>query len=267
MAHRPGTGGRLSSLAKTDKPVSALATVTRLSRYLTPYRRDIAFGAIWVVLSSAASAATPALTGRIIDVATQTAASHGSINALIAPGLTLVAASIFGWLATRQQIFALGTAGQRALFDARGDVIAKIEQLDIGYFESVESGDLMSRLINDISQVDSFLAQGFRRVLSAAFGLAATLGAMFWVNWQLALTTLVVVPLMVAVTRLFGLIARRAFRARQEAIGDVSATLAEERKPLHPVGRQPGRGSPPPVLAHAGSALRGRRAHYGMGCA
>jgi ATP-binding cassette, subfamily B, multidrug efflux pump len=229
MAHGPGGGtGRLSSLAKTDKPVSARATVARLSRYLTPYRRDLIVGAGWVVLSSVASASTPALTGRIVDVATASAASGGGIQPLVVPGLTLVAASIFGWLATRQQIFALGTAGQHALFDARGDVIAKIEQLDIGYFESVESGDLMSRLINDISQIDSFLSQGFRRVLSSAVGLAATLGAMFWVNWQLALATLVVVPLMVVVTRLFGLIARRAFRARQEAIGDVSATLAEE---------------------------------------
>jgi ATP-binding cassette, subfamily B, multidrug efflux pump len=228
MAHGVPGGGRLSSLAKADKPVSAVATVLRLSRYLRPYRRDLIVGAVWVALSSVASAATPALTGRIIDVATTTAAAGGGIQPLVVPGLTLVAASIFGWLATRQQIFALGTVGQQALFDARGDVIAKIEELDIGYFESVESGDLMSRLINDISQVDSFLAQGFRRVVSASVGLAATLGAMFWVNWQLALATLVVVPLMIGVTRLFGLIARRAFRVRQEAIGDVSATLAEE---------------------------------------
>ncbi|HEY5540581.1 MAG TPA: ABC transporter ATP-binding protein [Coriobacteriia bacterium] len=229
MAHPgPGSGGRLSSLAKTDKPVSARATVLRLSRYLAPYRRDLIVGAVWVLLSSAASAATPALTGRIIDVAIASAAVRGGIQPLVTPGLTLVAASIFGWLATRQQIFALGTAGQHALFDARGDVITKIEQLDIGYFEAVESGDLMSRLINDVSQVDSFLAQGFRRVLGAAVGLAATLGAMFWVNWQLALATIFVVPLMIGVTRLFGVIARRAFRERQEAIGDVSATLAEE---------------------------------------
>jgi ATP-binding cassette, subfamily B, multidrug efflux pump len=228
MAHRPGTGGRLSSLAKTDKPVSARATVARLSRYLVPYRADLIVGGLWVVASSAAAAATPALTGHIIDVATGAAAANEGVGVLIVPGLTLVATSIFGWLATRQQIFALGTAGQKALFDARNDVIAKIEQLDVGYFEAVESGDLMSRLINDIAQVDSFLSQVFRRVLSAAVGLTATLFAMFWVNWQLAVATLLVVPIMLGVTRLFGVIARRAFRTRQEAIGDVSATLAEE---------------------------------------
>ena len=230
MAHRgPGSGGgRLSSLTKTERPVSARATILRLARYLAPYRASLAAGAFWVVVSSAASAITPALTGRIIDVAIASAASGAGLQPLVAPGLALVVAPIAGWFATRQQILALGTAGQRALFGVRTDVIRKVEQLDVGYFESVESGDLMSRLINDISQVDSFLSQGFRRLLGAGVGLVATLGAMLWVNWQLAIATLLVVPVMIGVTRLFGLIARRAFRERQEAIGDVSATLAEE---------------------------------------
>jgi ATP-binding cassette subfamily B multidrug efflux pump len=228
--HRgPGRGGgRLSSLAKSERPVSARATAERLSRYLAPYRRDLAVGGAWVAISSAASAAGPALTGHIIDVAVNSLKTHGGYGALFVPGVALVAAAILGWLATRQQIYALGTAGQHALFDARNDVIAKIEQLDVGYFEAVESGDLMSRLVNDVSQVDSFLGNVFRRLLSAALGLAATLVAMLVVNWELAIATLLVVPLMLGVTRLFGAIARRAFRERQEAIGDVSATLAEE---------------------------------------
>ena len=226
MAHRGGAS--LKSLAKSDRPSSAREVVVRLSRYLSPYRRDLGTGALWVVVSSASSAVTPALTGLIINIAVESAKTGGGVDRLVLPGLGIVAASVFGWFATRQQILGLGTAGQRALFDARTDVIAKIEKLDIGYFESVESGDLMSRLINDISQVDSFLSQGFRRVLGAAMGLIATLAAMLWVNWQLALATLLVVPVMVVVTKLFGAIARRAFRTRQEAIGDVSATLAEE---------------------------------------
>lgn len=226
MAHRGGAS--LKSLAKNDRPASSRDVVVRLSRYLEPYKRDLGAGSLWVVVSSASSAATPALTGLIINIAVESAKTGAGVDQLVAPGLGIVAASVFGWYATRQQILGLGTAGQRALFDARTDVIAKIEKLDIGYFESVESGDLMSRLINDISQVDSFLSQGFRRVLSAAMGLTATLAAMVWVNWQLAIATLLVVPVMVGVTKLFGVIARGAFRTRQEAIGDVSATLAEE---------------------------------------
>ena len=223
------TSPSLRSLAKDDRPASTRDVIVRLSRYLAPHKRDVTFGAFWVVASAVAAATTPAITGLIINIAVDSASTGAtSLTPLVLPGVALVSASVFGWFATRQQILTLGTAGQKALFGARNDVIAKIEQLDIGYFESVESGDLMSRLINDIAQIDSFLSQGFRRVLGALVGLTATLVAMFWVNWQLAAATLLVVPVMVVVTRLFGLVARRAFRTRQESIGNVSAALAEE---------------------------------------
>ena len=221
-------GASLKSLAKDDHPVSSREVVLRLWGYLLPYRRDVFWGSVWVVISAASAAATPALTGRIINLATEAAATGGSARILAAPGAALVVLAIVGWLGQRQQILLLGTAGQRAVYDLRTAVFSAVSRLDVAYFESVVSGDLMSRLINDVNQVDSFLSQGFRRLLGAIVGLTATLAAMLWVDWRLALTTLVVVPVMLVVTRLFGLIARGAFRTRQEAIGDVSATLAEE---------------------------------------
>lgn len=221
-------GTSLKSLAKTERPKATRRVIVRLARYLRPYSRDVAAGTVWVVLSAVAAATIPALTGAIINIAVDAAQSGASGSALTLPALGLVGASVFGWLAQRAQILTLGTAGQRAIYGLRAEVFSAISRLDIGYFESVESGDVMSRLINDIQQVDSFLSQGLRRLLGAVVGIIATLTAMLWVNWQLALTTLLVVPIMYGVTRLFGTIARRAFRARQESIGDVSATLTEE---------------------------------------
>jgi len=221
-------GTSLKSLAKTERPQASRQVIVRLARYLRPYSRDVAAGAVWVVLTSVAAATTPALTGAIINIAVDAAESGAGASALTLPALGLVGASVFGWLAQRAQILTLGTAGQRAIYGLRAEVFSAISRLDIGYFESVESGDLMSRLINDIQQVDSFLSQGFRRLLGAVVGIVATLTAMLWVNWRLALTTLLVLPVMYGVTRLFSAIARRAFRARQESIGDVSATLSEE---------------------------------------
>ena len=226
MAH--GRGGSLKSLAKTDRPQAARPVVTRLSQYLRPYTPQVVAGAGWVVAGSVASAATPALTGMIINLATEAAQSGAGVGVLTVPALGLVGASVFGWWAQRSQILALGTAGQKAVYDLRTEVFSAVSHLDIAYFESVESGDVMSRLINDIAQVDSFLSQGFRRLLGAGVGIVATLTAMLWVNWQLALATLLVVPFMFVVTRLFSVFARRAFRTRQESIGDVSATLSEE---------------------------------------
>jgi ATP-binding cassette, subfamily B, multidrug efflux pump len=218
---------RLSSIVKNERPTSTRAVASRLLRYLLPHRAQVAAGMVWLVASSAAVAATPALTGRLIDIATGAAGSKDA-SSLTAPALLLVSATLIGWFAQRMQILTLGTAGQKALYQVRAEVFERIVDLDVGYFEAVESGDLMSRLINDIEQINSFLSQGFRRLLSSAFSLVATLVFMLVVEWRLALATLLVVPVMLVVTRLFGMIARRAFRKRQEAIGDISATLAEE---------------------------------------
>jgi len=217
----------LKSLAREDKPAATAVVATRLLRYLLPHRRALISGVAWLVASSAAVAATPALTGRLIDAAVG-AAGSGNTDVLTVPALLLVGATLLGWFAQRMQILSLGSAGQMALYEVRASVFAKISELDVGYFEAVESGDLMSRLINDIEQINSFLSQGFRRLLSSGLSLVATLAFMLWVDWQLALATLLVVPVMLGVTRLFGAIARRAFRKRQQAIGEVSATLAEE---------------------------------------
>ncbi|HSK48254.1 MAG TPA: ABC transporter ATP-binding protein [Coriobacteriia bacterium] len=224
-----GPGGpSLRSLAKEERPADTRGVALRMLGYLLPHRKVLIQGVLWLLASSVASAVTPALTGRLIDIAVANAGSGASASVLTLPAVLLVGATLAGWFAQRMQILRLGEVGQEALYALRGQVFGKIVELDVGYFESVESGDLMSRLINDIEQVNSFLSQGFRRLLSASFSLIATLIAMLFVDWRLAAVTLLVVPAMLVVTRLFGFIARRAFRRRQEAIGDVSATLAEE---------------------------------------
>ncbi|MDZ4170126.1 MAG: ABC transporter ATP-binding protein [Coriobacteriia bacterium] len=223
-----GPGASLRQLAKDDRPTAAATVARRLSAFLMPHRRDLLAGLMWLALSSVALAATPALIGRLIDAAVAGAPQGADSSVLTVPALVLVGATLVGWFAQRMQILTFGTAGQRALYGIRRAVFAKIVALDIGYFEAVESGDLMSRLINDIEQVNSFLSQGLRRLVSATFALVATLAFMLWVDVRLALATLLVVPVMLGVTKLFSVVARRAFRRRQESIGDVSSTLAEE---------------------------------------
>ncbi|MBE0477125.1 MAG: ABC transporter ATP-binding protein [Coriobacteriia bacterium] len=220
--------GGLRSLAKEERPRSSARAVGRLLAYLLPYRAQLALAFAWLIASSAANAATPALTGRLIDAAVRGAQSNADAGVLTLPALLLIGATLAAWWAQRAQILILGTVGQRGLYRLREEVFDRIQRLSVGFFDTVESGDLMSRLVNDIEQVNSFLSQGFRRVLGAALGLAATLAGMLIVDRRLAAATLLVVPVMLAATRLFGFVARRAFAKRQEAIGDVSATLAEE---------------------------------------
>jgi ABC-type multidrug transport system fused ATPase/permease subunit len=199
--------------------------VKRLLAYLAPYRATIAVAMVWVVVSSAATAAVPALTGRVVDTALN---AHGDVASLTVPMLLLLGSYLVGWLAARQQIIALGTAGQRALVGVRSDVFAKIQQLSVAYFDRVESGDLMSRLVNDVDTLNSFLGQTFRRIFGAGLAVVATVAGMLLTDWRLALATLIIVPVMWVTTKAFSLVARIAYRRTRQSIGDVSTSLADE---------------------------------------
>jgi ABC-type multidrug transport system fused ATPase/permease subunit len=224
-----GTGSHsLSSLAKRDRARDARASAWRLLGYLKPHRRRVTFAMVWLVLSSLNTAANPAITGWIVDIAIEAARTGGGTAGLVIPIIALLISTVLGWYSQRMQILVLGTVGQQALFELRGEVFGKVQDLSVAFFETAESGDIMSRLINDLEQVNSFLAQGFRRVLGALLGFTATLAGMLLVSWRLALVTLLIVPVMFVASSLFGSLARRVFRRRQETIGDVSASLAED---------------------------------------
>ena len=224
-------GASLKSLAKDERPADTWATARRLVAYLAPHAAEMTLAMVWVVVTAVSSAATPVLTGRIVDLAVAGSASTdkaAALWALAVPVAALVAVSVVGWATQRAQIIVLGRVGQKALLTVREQVFDKVQDLSVAFFERTESGDLMSRLINDVDTINSFLSNTFRRVLGSAVGVAATLVGMLVIDWRLALATLLVVPVMYGTSRLFGYVARRAFRKRQETLGDVSATLAEE---------------------------------------
>lgn len=226
MAHPHGTGPQIP--VESVAAATALASVRRLIEYVLKYRRNVIFAVVWLLVSSATAAAVPALIGYVVDQAVRQAAGAGEVSALNAPIALLAAVTIAGWFAQRAQIIHLGNAGQRALFVLRQEVFAKLHVLPVAYFESSAAGDLMSRLVNDIETVNSFMSQGLRRLIGSMLVVVATVVAMFIVDARLALVTLLALPFLMATAWVFGKVSRRVFRQRQVAIGNVSALLAEE---------------------------------------
>jgi ATP-binding cassette subfamily B multidrug efflux pump len=221
---RGGAGPRtLRSLvrASEERPTDTVASIRRLLAYLAPFRREIAVAMAWVVVTSTANAVAPALTGRVVDAAV---GARGDLGVLTLPMLALVGSYLIGWVAQRQQILTLGGVGQRALVAVRADVFAKVLDLSVAFFDRTESGDLMSRLVNDVETLNAFLSATFRRVFGSALGVVATLAGMFWVDWRLALATTSVVPVLWLTTKAFSAVARRAYRQTRESIGDVSSS-------------------------------------------
>lgn len=101
----------------------------------------------------------------------------------------------------------------------RYDLFEKLDHLPISYLDRHSSGDLMSRMTNDIENISSTISQSLGSLVSGILTIAGTIAIMFWYCWQLTLITLVTVILTVLVTKWMSAKMRQAYRGRATALG------------------------------------------------
>ncbi|PWH11971.1 MAG: ABC transporter ATP-binding protein [Anaerolineae bacterium] len=123
--------------------------------------------------------------------------------------------------------FSMSWAGQHVLRDMRIQVFRKLHELSLSYYSKHEAGDLMSRITNDTSAIEQTFSFALVQVFGGALLLVWVAYNMLATNWQFALLSLLVAPLMFLVTRFFSDQARKAFRIARREIGSVNAELQE----------------------------------------
>jgi ATP-binding cassette, subfamily B, multidrug efflux pump len=219
-------GGMMRQIAEKEeeKAQNTGLVAWRLIRLLKPYWKMVALSLGLVVISAAMQGLGPYLIGLAID----RFITGGDLPGLLWTSAALAATFIVGMVATRYQIFAMSLATQKLLADLRRSVFEKVQALDLKYVESKQAGDLMSRLVNDIEAINTFISQSLIQMIGALFALVGIIIAMFLLDWRLALASLSVVPLMFLMTKVFSRLARTAFRKTRTTIGDVSAEMEEQ---------------------------------------
>ena len=198
--------------------------VFRLIRYLRRYWIVVLGALLLVLINAGTQALGPFLIGRAID----TFITAGDRAGLARDMLMLGGVYFIGMVAMRYQIYLMSWAGQQVLADLRREIMEQVQRLSLQFLEGKEAGDLMSRLVNDIDAINSFLSQGLIQSIGALFSLLGIVGAMLVLDWKLALASMAIIPVMVITTDQFARITRRAFRRTRETIGDVSAEMQEE---------------------------------------
>ncbi len=196
-----------------------------LLAYLRPHRQAIALALLAVVAGTAGQALGPAIIGRAVDRHLIPGADAGGLARSM---LLLLAVYLVGFVGFVGQVVIIGTIGQRLLAQMRQDVFDTLQRLSLDYYERHKAGDLMSRLVNDIELIGTFLSQGAAQALGATLGLLAIGAVMLVSSLPLALVTMTVVPVMVVTTRYFSRLSRERYRRAREAIGEVSSNLQED---------------------------------------
>ncbi len=113
------------------------------------------------------------------------------------------------------------------MFTMRQDVEEKLHRLPLSYVDGQPRGELLSRVTNDLDNVGQSLQQTFSQLLTSMLTVAAMLGMMFWISWQLALVSLLVIPVTVAVTRAIAGRSQKLFVQQWRSTGEINSIVEE----------------------------------------
>ena len=124
-----------------------------------------------------------------------------------------------GWLINRITI--------KALYRLRAQVEDKVHRLPLSYFDTVQRGELLSRLTNDVDNVTNTLQQSLSGALTAILTVVGVLGMMFSISWKLALVALIMFPLMGVVFGVIGPRSQQAFTRQWARTGKINTRVEE----------------------------------------
>ncbi len=204
----------------------------RLIRYLVPYKRLVAFALLLTVVLNLVRQVGPLLTKWVIDDYVAPAAS-GRLNMDAAfDGIVLLTFAYIGSLAVTLGIgyfqdVMLNTIGQRVMFDLRQEIFAKLQSIEVSFYDNNPVGRLVTRLTTDVDSLNELFTAGLVEVLGDFVLIAGALGMMFYFNWKLAIVSLLVVPLLWAATMWFRRGAREGFRQVRTKIARLNAFTQE----------------------------------------
>src|SRR5690349_1997331 len=209
-------------------PVTALRTVARAGRFLRPYRRQIVFAAIGLVVAASAVLAVGQGLKFVVDRGFA-ASNAGELDRML--GLLLVVIVVMA-AATYMRFYHVSWLGERITADLRRTVFDHLVQMPPSFFEATRTGEVISRLINDTTMLETLIGSSASVAIRNSLLMIGGLVMLMLTSPKLTLLVLAGVPLVVVPIILFGRRVRKLSRATQDRVGDVGAFLDES---LHEV--------------------------------
>ena len=186
-------------------------------------RWRLAVGSMLMLVSRLAGMVLPASTKYIGDEVF-TNRNYGLLKWIaLAIGVSTLIQGITGFALSQ----ILGVAAQRAITEMRKRVQAHIERLPISYFDSTQSGQLISRIMNDAEGIRNLVGTGLGQILGSVVTAVIAIGVLFYLNWVLTLATMVVLLIFGGALLYAFKVLRPVFRERGEITAEVTGRLGE----------------------------------------
>jgi len=203
-------------------PAVRRANLKRISGLFRPYRRRLG-AVLGLILFSAAVGVVPAFLLRDVLQAIQ---SHDTTRlSMFAAGM-IVIAILNGILGVWQTLLS-NQVGQRVMHDLRAAVFRHLQRLSLAFFTRTRTGEVQSRISNDIGGVQNVVTSTATSIVSSATTVLATMVGMILLNWELSLFAFALIPIFVLLTRRVGEERRSIAKSTQESLADISSLVQE----------------------------------------
>ena len=216
-----------------EKAKDLSGTLKKLLAYLKPYHLKICFVMVFAVCSTIFNILGPKVLAKATDKLSEgimaKVANTGGIdfNYIVKILLILVvlyaASSLFSYIMS----WIISGVSQDAAFSLRKDISEKMNRLPLSYFDKHTSGDILSRVTNDIDTIAQSLNQSLSTLISNVVTLVGIFIMMLTISWQMTLIAVVVLPVSMILMRLVMKHSQKYFTQQQNSLGDVNGHIEE----------------------------------------
>jgi ATP-binding cassette subfamily B protein len=222
----PGFRSSFTPPEKVERPSDPAvrkANLRRIGRLFRHYKLKLAVVCGLIFFSSGLGVVSPFLLRDIFD----TALPDDDMRLLSVLCAGMIAIALITGVIGVVQSYLSTQVGQSVMHDLRTAVYKHLQRLSLAFFTRTRTGEVQSRIANDIGGVDNVLTSTATSVMSTITTIIATVIAMFLLSWQLALFALALMPVFVLITRKVGKQRREIATHRQESMADMSSLVQE----------------------------------------
>ena len=211
--------------------------MSRLVRYLAPYKLQTAISGICIVIKAASDISGPYFVKVAVDTYFDpTHGKHGWLSRHLSPdaltGVTELAMLYLGALLLTfvlefVQTYLMQWTGQKIMFDLRSQIFRHIQSMSVGFFDRTPVGRLVTRVTSDVDALNEMFTSGVLAIFEDVFALAFIVIIMLTMSWPLALLTLCAIPGILYATSLFRKHVRQSYRRQRAATAKINAFTQE----------------------------------------
>ena len=198
------------------------ANLRRIAGLFRAYRRRLTAVLVLILISAALGVIPAFLLRGVLEAIGRHETTRLSV---LAAGMIAIAI-VTGVLGVWQTLLS-NQVGQRVMHDLRAAVFRHLQSLSLAFFTRTRTGEVQSRISNDIGGVQSVVTSTATSIVSAATTVLATMIGMVALNWELSLFAFALIPVFVLLTRRVGNERRRIAKSTQETLADISSLVQE----------------------------------------